>query len=32
VQTAVTVAAGAGVWVTFILGLHLWLIGVRPFA
>jgi len=29
--TSVTVAAGAGVWVTFILGLHLWLIGVRPF-
>jgi uncharacterized membrane protein len=30
-HTAVTVTAGAGVWVTFILGLHLWLIGVPPF-
>jgi len=30
-RTAVTVAAGAGVWVTFILGLHRWLIGVPPF-
>ena len=28
---AVTMAAGAGVWVTFILGRHRWLIGVRPF-
>jgi uncharacterized membrane protein len=31
-RTALTVAAGAGAWVALVLGLHLWLIGVPPFA
>ncbi len=32
VNTALTVAAGVGAWVALVFGLHLWLIGVPPFA
>jgi uncharacterized membrane protein len=31
-RTVLTVAAGAGAWVALAFGLHLWLIGVPPFA
>ncbi len=31
-RTALTVAAGAGAWAALVFGLHLWLIGVPPFA
>jgi uncharacterized membrane protein len=31
-QTLLTVVAGGIIWVVFVAGLHLWLIGVAPFA
>lgn len=31
VRTVLTVIAGVGAWVVLVAGLHLWLIGVRPF-
>jgi len=31
-RTVLTVVAGVVAWAVFVAGLHLWLIGVAPFA